>query len=419
MMFAGVVELEAALVRASQDNEFGCEVPSAENFKLLKALLPILSLIRKVSELLSGDERPTMDQALLQIFLLRSMVVKTLVAARVAKDASGQVEFLVALLAQLDQRFINCGGEFHQYKLGHLLHPFHKGLLLKRLPTPVFDETVQELVSDHPTTAVYKQNSLDNASQAHEKTLTQADVVTDENEDVAALLQEIQKDVLTQQQKDAEEATTPPIRTEFDSYMKRTILDPNLDVLAWWKENETVYPILASVARGVFCHPASSASSERAFSQAGLTLTSKRQRMKVTTLEKLCFVNQNYKLLAPMVTNWNTVTEEEEVVEEEEEAAETEKDILESSQLESSVPPWLGFLDRSRKRAASPDVINLDSAPPSGTSTPRPKKHKGEGKSSKNKKKQADSQASQSLLGDDDSDDLVQLGSGNDDSDGN
>ena len=412
-MFAGVVELEAALVRASQDKDFGCEVPSAENFKLLKALLPILSLIRKVSEQLSGDERPTMDQALIQIFLLRSLIIKNLVAARAAKDGSGQVEFLAALLEQLDQRFITCGGECHHYRLGHLLHPFHKGLLLKRVPTPVFDETVQELVSEHPTTAVYRQKSLENASQAHEKTLVQADEVMDDNEDVAALLLELHKDVLTQQQQDAAEATTPPIRTELDSYMKRTILDPNVDVLAWWKDNESVYPILASVARGVFCHPASSASSERAFSQAGLTLTSKRQRMKVTTLEKLCFVNQNFKLLAPMVVNWNTgPEEEEEVVEEEEETEETEKEILDASQLESSVPPWLGFLERSRKRSASPVVINLDSAPPSGTSTPRPKKHKGEGKSSK-KKKPTDSQASQSLLGDDESDDLVELGSGN------
>ena len=416
MMIAGVVELEAALVRVSQDKDFGCEVPSAENFKLLKAMLPILTLIRNMSEQLSGDEKPTMDKALLQVFLLRSMVVKSLVAARAAKDESGLVEFLVELLSQLDHRFVNTGADNYHYRLGHLLHPFHKGLLLKRVPRPVFDETVQELINEHPTTSVYKQKSIEKAAQVHEKSLTQE--ATPDEDDVAALLHEITKDVLTQQQKDAEEATTPPIRTEIDSYLKRTILDPNVDVLAWWRDNQSVYPILSSVACAVLCHPASSASSERAFSQAGLTLTNKRQRMNVTTLEKLCFVNQNFKVLAPMVVNWNTVTEEEEEeVVEEAEAEETEEDILEASQLESSVPPWLGFMERSRKRAASPDVINLDSAPPSGTSTPRHKKHKGEGKKSKSaKKKPSESQASQSLLGDDDDDesDSVQLGSGND-----
>ena len=143
MMISGVVDLEAAFVRASQDKEFGCEVPSADSFKLLRSILPILSLIRRVSELLSTDERPTMDQALLQNFMLRRKVSNNLEAARVAKGETGLLEFMTAWLAQLDQRFTNCGADFHNYRMGHFLHPFHKVLLLMRVPTPCFDETVQ------------------------------------------------------------------------------------------------------------------------------------------------------------------------------------------------------------------------------------------------------------------------------------
>ena len=402
MMFAGVIELEPALVRASQDPDFGCEVPTAASFKLLKAILPILSLIRRVSELLSSDEKPTMDQALLQICMLRSKILANLNAGKAAKDTTGQVEFLEALLAEMDKRFTNSGGDFYHYRLGHFLHPFHKGILLKRLPKPMFDETIQELVEEDPSTAVYKANSLDNAAKAHEKTLTDAVQLVDDDDEVAEFLSQITKDVFTQQQKEAEEATTPPIRKEIDSYLKRTVLDPNINVLDWWKQNKSEYPLLASLARGVYCHPASSASSERAFSQAGLTLTTKRQRMSTSTLEKLCFVNQNFKVLGPMVSNWIIAPEGEEAIQDEEE--ETEADVLEATQLESSVPPWLGFLERekSKKRAASPDTIELDSAP-SGASTPKPKRHKGKKKGKKGKgKSNVSSQASQSLLGDDD-----------------
>ena len=127
--------------------------------------------------------------------------------------------------------------------------------------------------------------------------------------------------------------------------------------------------------------------------------------MSTSTLEKLCFVNQNFKVLGPMVSNWIIAPEEEEAIQDEEE--ETEADVLEATQLESSVPPWLGFLERekNRKRAASPDTIELDSAP-SGASTPKPKRHKGKkkGKGKGKGKSNLSSQASQSFLGDDDDD---------------
>ncbi|CAN0264671.1 unnamed protein product, partial [Laminaria digitata] len=49
--------------------------------------------------------------------------------------------------------------------------------------------------------------------------------------------------------------------------------------LAWWDERRGSFPLLQDLASRILCVPASSASSERLFSKAGLTLTAKRTRL--------------------------------------------------------------------------------------------------------------------------------------------
>lgn len=47
----------------------------------------------------------------------------------------------------------------------------------------------------------------------------------------------------------------------------------------WWKENQGVYPALASLARKYFAIPASYVASERMFSYSGNISTEKRDRL--------------------------------------------------------------------------------------------------------------------------------------------
>ena len=57
--------------------------------------------------------------------------------------------------------------------------------------------------------------------------------------------------------------------------------------LDWWKANETKFPILSQVARKYLQIPASSASSERFFSQGALINTKLRNRLNKSTFEKI------------------------------------------------------------------------------------------------------------------------------------
>lgn len=56
-------------------------------------------------------------------------------------------------------------------------------------------------------------------------------------------------------------------------------LRDDTDPLAWWEERSATLPLLRELALRILCVSASSASSERLFSKAGLTLTKQRSRL--------------------------------------------------------------------------------------------------------------------------------------------
>ena len=63
------------------------------------------------------------------------------------------------------------------------------------------------------------------------------------------------------------------------------------DPLKWWKLNETMLPLLSKVARRILNIPATSASSERTFSTAGLVISQKRQRLSPETASAIVHLN--------------------------------------------------------------------------------------------------------------------------------
>lgn len=69
------------------------------------------------------------------------------------------------------------------------------------------------------------------------------------------------------------------------------------DALQFWKKNETHFPRLASIAKVLLCIPATSASSESAFSVAGCLLRKRRASIAPHKVQKVLFVHDNFDLL--------------------------------------------------------------------------------------------------------------------------
>ncbi|KZL66453.1 transposase-like protein [Colletotrichum incanum] len=78
----------------------------------------------------------------------------------------------------------------------------------------------------------------------------------------------------------------PPRADELELYLRQRP-ETGLDPIRWWIEHRETYPILSKLALDILAIPAMAADCERAFSSAGLTLSSQRLSMRPQTVERI------------------------------------------------------------------------------------------------------------------------------------
>jgi hAT family C-terminal dimerisation region len=92
----------------------------------------------------------------------------------------------------------------------------------------------------------------------------------------SALLRDLEQDDDSQMQ-----------TNELVSYYLGSMEPDGIDILGYWKRNETAYPTLAMMARDIFSVPVSTVPSESCFNSANMILTDKRSRLGAKTFERL------------------------------------------------------------------------------------------------------------------------------------
>jgi hypothetical protein len=103
--------------------------------------------------------------------------------------------------------------------------------------------------------------------------------------------------------------TLDPASRDLDSMVdleyKNLLMEPaldlpsdgvNSDALAWWKDRRKTYPLLHRLAMRILIIPATSAPSERLFSNAGITIANDRARLLPEMAEKLVLLHDHYKM---------------------------------------------------------------------------------------------------------------------------
>ena len=106
-------------------------------------------------------------------------------------------------------------------------------------------------------------------------------------------------------------------------------------VLSWWKNHADVLPRLTVFAKEILAIPASTSSSERLFSIAGLFDTEKRGTLKLETLEVLTLLKTNETVLKENdidIDDMNEVTED--ITDQESYSESDSSDIMEDSEGE-------------------------------------------------------------------------------------
>jgi hypothetical protein len=81
---------------------------------------------------------------------------------------------------------------------------------------------------------------------------------------------------------------------EIKRYRKMKFASETENPLAWWKASATSLPLLSQVARLFLCIPATTATSERAFSTASLTISQKRNQLSADKSRDLIFLRCNW-----------------------------------------------------------------------------------------------------------------------------
>jgi hypothetical protein len=84
--------------------------------------------------------------------------------------------------------------------------------------------------------------------------------------------------------------------TKFNSQIKDAVKTSD-GLLSWWQVEGKAFPLLRHVARCIFGLPASSASSERAFSAAGQVVTHKRKMLDKGRVNQHMVVKRNADLI--------------------------------------------------------------------------------------------------------------------------
>lgn len=81
---------------------------------------------------------------------------------------------------------------------------------------------------------------------------------------------------------------------ELEHYLhSNATIGPEDDVLHFWKQNESIYPTLASIVKDIYSIPASNTTVERLFSTAGSTISSRRTDLNMDKVNQLLFLNKN------------------------------------------------------------------------------------------------------------------------------
>ena len=249
------------------------------------------------------------------------MVINAVTSMNIRKSGNSSTQqFLTKFQDELSKRIPNNGRDEEPWRMGCFLHPRFKGSTLKfrtsgtAFSDAIFDQTyfrIVELVNEiqrrEATATLDVLNTENELKTPKEKRCMNLDQCLSGSqwEGIEAALET--QDLLEFGEPSEKTKKTNNIEAQIEVYLNKLpkMIDPDGDILGYWKSHEVSVPDLARFARSILCIPASSASSERLFSQAGRIITTQRTAISSSRAEQLVFIHDNYSKIASNVKAWD------------------------------------------------------------------------------------------------------------------
>ncbi|VAH14919.1 unnamed protein product [Triticum turgidum subsp. durum] len=255
--------------------------PSSEEWRLYAKIRDILAVLNMTTTMFSGSTYPTANE----FFLLIVNVKKVL------DDASASTDKFLhdmgnAMLQKFEKYWKECSTLL---SIASILDPRYKMDLINFCFPKIYvasdiehnidsvSSTLKELYehyeSDHTANLVAAEKKVDNQA------------VASENGTSSNSLMAISTQFRTFMKTTAKKVS----KSDLFAYLDEAALNhsEDFDVLLWWKQNSSRYPILSKVAKDILTVPVSTVSSESSFSTGGRVLDNYRSSLLPNTVEAL------------------------------------------------------------------------------------------------------------------------------------
>jgi len=255
-------------------NQVKLEDISSEEWKVILILIKFLEPFYLVTKDLEGDKYPTISLAYPLIFTLMKKVNQFDVAGSPKME-----QYKDIVLKQLADRFNQIGS---RGKLATILDPRTKHLSAFG---PKFKAECEQLLKEE----VCKEKSkLDENKRDMESNVAET---PSKKRKITSIMEEI---VLPNTTPDEVQSYSS---CEVTGYLTMKSIPLHDDPLLWWKQRSHLFPVLTVLVRKYLCVAATSAPSERLFSDGGNIVSDKRHLLDVELIRSLIFLHDNSDLL--------------------------------------------------------------------------------------------------------------------------
>lgn len=244
---------------------------------LLDRLIIFLQPFKTATLLFEAEKKPTIHLVLLHMHILKEKLIRL-------QNEETTTEVQAVIRHCLDNVFDVKFQPHRIHKVAAFLWPEYKQL---RFLEDSKREEIYALVRDELNCILAKPESysatLSSSDSQEIGIYANTSDCSDADDDMQFFNK--YKDIYT----DNENNWQSQVNVEMELYKGSRATDRN--VLQWWQSHEKDFPRLHQVARKILCIPASSASSERAFSSANRVLEERRCNLKGENIDAILFLH--------------------------------------------------------------------------------------------------------------------------------
>ena len=274
-MLKRLLEQKKAVTAASVELEVPIEMTNA-NWALAEKAMKVLQVYEEATREASGDYSSASVVIPVVNSIMRSL--------EVSDSDAGVMKMKREMLASLKHRYENMESNEY-YAIATLLDP--------RFKLRVFSSTSSGALAKQMLISSYETlESQDDSDPPSPKRMREQ---SEDSEPPSSLLWKFCNELI--EEKSESESSPKSTQSVIDSYLKEPNQPRKSCPLSYWKDRQSMWPILSSLAQQYLCTPPATVASERLFSAAANICTDSRNRLSPKKVEQLLFLNKNLRFV--------------------------------------------------------------------------------------------------------------------------